>query len=920
MLRRNARLACSSILLAAAALPLAAQIPADHADLPRPGPAGTDGQRWCWVAPRADEPPPASDPRFAREPIDRFVHARLAAAGLSAAPPAEPATWLRRVSFDLCGLPPTLDELDAFLADPSPDARARVVDRLLASPQFGERWARHWMDLVRYADSMGHEFDFEILGAWRYRDWLIDAFNRDLPYDRFVVEHLAGDLLEAPRRDPDSGLPISALGTTGLLLHEEKHAPIDTKQAESDRLDNVIDVVSKTFLGVTLACARCHDHKFDPIPTSDYYSIYGVLASARSITRVLEPSGVSEQRATLAALAHERDALALQTARTELPARYRDWLAADPARLTALAALRPPALAAERDDDLVIFDAGETAPPSGHRHGPALVDAHVPVGPYVVQDQDGTTRVRAAPRALLHSARRAPREPGSQATRSFRIGKRYLHLLAAGRRTRFTVVLDGFRLVRGPIYDQYKQELGSDELRWHRVDLEMTAGRRAHVEFADLPAADPADPLHEGGWGNDGWFAVASVLLSDSPHAPEAPALPSEWVASPDRAAAALSRALAPGAEARELAVLDQAGLALPLEAAALRAASAAVSAAAEAIPEPILVTTLAEGDAVDEPIHVRGGTAKLGEPVPHRDLTALGGAALSGAGHGRLDWARRIASADHPLTARVLVNRVWHHLFGRGLVGSVDNFGKLGEEPTHPELLDWLARRFVEDDWSIKQLIRRIVLSETYGLASAHADAASAERAATLDPGIALLHRARVRRLQGEAIRDAMLALSGRLDLTRCGPSVPVHLTPFMDGRGRPSRSGPADGAGRRSVYLEVRRNFLDPFFLAFDQPIPATTMGARSVSNVPGQALALLNDPFAMEQAARWSQRIVASSGGDAAHAVGLLYRGAFARRPSEPELAAALAFLGEQPDETAWRELAHVLFNVKDFVFLE
>jgi hypothetical protein len=276
----------------------------------------------------------------------------------------------------------------------------------------------------------------------------------------------------------------------------------------------------------------------------------------------------------------------------------------------------------------------------------------------------------------------------------------------------------------------------------------------------------------------------------------------------------------------------------------------------------------------------------------------------------------------SNPLTARVMVNRVWHHLFGRGIVPTVDNFGVLGQVPSHPELLDFLARRFVHDQgWSVKALIRELVLSQTYQMSSRPTD----EFAEQTDPENVLLHRMNVRRLEGEAIRDAILSVSGRLQPSIGGPSVPVYLTPFMEGRGRPGSSGPLDGDGRRSLYMAVRRNFLPPMMLAFDAPIPFNSMGRRNISNVPAQALILMNDPFVVEEAARWAKREMVRQ--DAAERVQEMYHEAFSRPADETELSAAGEFIRDQakryglsaPDEKVWADFAHVLFNVKEFIYL-
>jgi hypothetical protein len=351
-------------------------------------------------------------------------------------------------------------------------------------------------------------------------------------------------------------------------------------------------------------------------------------------------------------------------------------------------------------------------------------------------------------------------------------------------------------------------------------------------------------------------------------------------------------------------------------------------------LPEPRRGPAMTEGTSEDERVFLRGNPKTVGPVVPRRMLSALAsdrGSPARAVGSGRLDLARRIADPANPLTARVAVNRIWHHLFGRGLVPSVDNLGALGDRPSHPELLDDLADRFVRDGWSIKRMVRELVLSSTFRMASTSPPEAEAN-----DPDNRLLHRMLVRRLEAEAIRDAILAVSGRLDGRMGGPGVEVHLTPFMDnyadGYGRPKSSGPLDGDGRRSLYLNVRRNFPTPILVAFDMPPPLATAGRRDVSNVPAQALILMNDPFVAQQARRWAARVLDIEGLDASGRVRRMYREAYARPPSEAELKTAVRFLESHAgelgvprdlwgdDERVWADFAHVLFNVKEFIFLK
>ncbi|MDP1796574.1 MAG: DUF1553 domain-containing protein, partial [Planctomycetaceae bacterium] len=348
-------------------------------------------------------------------------------------------------------------------------------------------------------------------------------------------------------------------------------------------------------------------------------------------------------------------------------------------------------------------------------------------------------------------------------------------------------------------------------------------------------------------------------------------------------------------------------------------------------MPTPRYVIGTTDGSAENEHLLIRGNPKKPGADMPRRNLEVFAmmsakplepiGPSAGEPGSGRDEWARGIVDSQNPLTARVIVNRLWQHHFGRGLVPTPDDFGKMGQPPTHPELLDWLAAELIHADWSLKHIQRLIVTSETYQMTSRVSDPAAEEA----DPNNLLLHRQSMQRLEAEAIRDGLLLLSGRLDDRLYGPSVLPFLTPFMEGRGRPG-SGPLDGDGRRSVYLNVRRNFLSPFFLAFDFPTPFTTMGKRSSSNVPAQALALMNNPLVVQQTAKWAEAVCAATN-DPTERITRLYRDAYSRPPTDAELQAAHTFLAAQAqeygspnDRRAWNDLAHVLANVKEFVFLE
>jgi hypothetical protein len=937
-------------------------------------------EHWCWQ--------PLTDPAVPQlqnlkskiqNPIDAFIRAKLSAAGLSPAPPAEPRVLIRRLSFDLVGLPPTLAEVDEFLRAYEHDRQQAIeslVDRLLASPHFGERWGRHWLDLVRYAESRGHEFDYNIPNAFEYRDYVIRALNADVPYDQFVTEHIAGDLLREPRRHPEHGGNESILGTGFWFLGEWIHSPVDIRKDECDRIDNQIDVFTKAFLGLTVSCARCHDHKFDAISQADYYALAGYLQS--SSYRLTRFETWEQDRAAASELAElDRQVgsqFGKQLAEVLRPqaAKLAEVLAAGGASLAqdlgveeielgnaeTIVDYRPSAASDELslarwNTDGYAFG---TAPV---RAGQFLTESLADEGPIWSTNGGAFVRVDAA-------APLAPGYEGDQGrlggwqrtgrtlkTPTWTLKTGQVHYLIEGAGHVYAAV-DSHAMLNGPLHNELSKDTGGNRdlpMRWITHDLSRYVGHRVHLQFS--PKAG------EG-------FRVLAVVEGERPPAPKARPnrLMTEALAAADDAAqaAALAKLVdstldltAAGTIVSDAQPPDRAALANWLarqepgkDAPAAKLAEIRRQAVeqraslVDRLNRPSRVAlAMWDGTAVNENLLIRGNHRTVGEVVPRRLLTAIcGDEAPSPSenesshdetrGSGRLELAQQLVDPANPFTSRVMVNRIWQHLLGRGIVPSVDNFGVLGQEPTHPELLDHLAQQFIREGWSVKRLIRTIILSDTYQQASGGTDAAlvAAEEA---DPQNLLFHRQNLRRLEGEAIRDAILMISGRLDRTQFGPSVPVHLTPFMQGRGRPGGSGPLDGAGRRSIYQAVRRNFLPPMMLAFDTPIPFSTVGRRNVSNVPAQALILMNDPFVIAEARRWAQRVVADRDHSPETRIRQMYLEAFSREPTAAETAAAREFLGMQAgeygltadaaehDERVWGDLAHVLFNVKEFVLL-
>jgi hypothetical protein len=837
-------------------------------------------------------------PVWARNPIDRFILAALEQRGLTPAPEAEKRTLIRRLSFDLTGLPPSPVEVEAFLRDSSPGAYESLVERLLASPQYGERWARHWLDLVRFAETAGHEFDYDIPNAFRYRDYVIRALNADLPYNQFVIEQIAGDLLDAPRRHPAEGFKESILGTGFYFLGEGTHSPVDVREDEMRRIDNQIDVISKTFLGLTVACARCHDHKFDPITNKDYYALAGFLHSSRYQQAPIDSPAQIAAGVTRLRSAKETIVTALRDAKASLPEPIRSR--ADETIAAGKAPISPATSRSERKD-LVFEDFHRDSYDGWSVTGDAFGERPSVAGDLRLVLDGRSPRLVTVPAGLAHSGLDSDRLVGVIRSRTFTIEHRFIHTLVAGQGGKINVLVDGFEKIRDPIYGGLTITVNhGDQPRWLTQDVGMWLGHTAYLEIADGAVADFSRATTQIVDGH-GYIAVVEIRMSNGP----APTM------SPPGS----------GGEIDLGAVVGTLRSARSPLADRLTAALEAARTVEASLADPALALCIADGTGVNERIHIRGSHKNLGEVVPRRFLEVLGGidssTSTSVDGSGRLELAQRMVDPSaNPLLPRVLVNRIWKHLFGEGIVKSTDDFGAMGQKPSHPELLDWLAAEFIARGWSIKQMQRLMVTSSTYRMTSVQSQVA--ER---FDPPNTYLHRMNVRRLEAEAIRDTLLSVSGRLEPTLYGASVPVYLSRFMEGRGRPGRSGPLDGDGRRSIYLNVRRNFLHPMFLAFDAPVPFSTMGRRNVSNVPAQALTLMNDPMVAGQARLWAERVLAGAGRSARARLDALYMSAFSRPPTEPEALASLAFLdGQDQSVLAWADLCHVLINMKEFIFVD
>lgn len=901
-------------------------------------------KHWAWQPIKRTVPLTIKDKAWAKNPVDAFVRAKLDANGLKPAPFADRRTLIRRVTFDLTGLPPTPDEIHAFLNDTSPNAWEKVVNRLLASPHYGERWARHWMDLVRYAETDGHEFDFDKPGAFQYRDYLIRAFNADVPFNQFVQEHVAGDLLPNPRRNPKNGWNESLVATAFWWLGEGKHSPVDLQTDEAERIDNQIDVFSKAFLGLGVACARCHDHKFDAISTKDYYALSGFLKSSRYQVADIQPSLTDAKRQEL-----HRFAAQMQT---QIAAKFAPQLSELPLTaefvLLPVAGETPEAFRTRREARVAELKRKTADAQTALSKSIVFADFRKPEtfaqwsrtgeawdmtpthGVILRVDPEKSEKITGAiGSGFAYSATVSDGLTGVLRSRSFVLSKPNVLFRVAGRNAKINLIIDGFQRIQYPIYGGLTLNVNTaDRVQWLSINVAKWIGQRAYIECSDNGA---------------GYLALDKILFSDSNAPPDAPnalllaalddAKLLTWADYQEEMKSAIAQAglawqngiLNQVADSRPTAELLDALLPKLAPSPELAALTASVRDRAKLVPAPVSVIALCDGTAENDAVHLRGNYKTLGSVVPRRFLESCGGTRIPppSEGSGRLKLAQQMTDAANPLLARVIVNRLWHHHFGRGIVATPDDFGMLGERPTHPELLDYLASELVRQKWSLKAMHRQILLSQTYKQSSRRADARTEER----DPQNALLHRMPIRRMEAEVLRDSLLAVSGRWDKTLYGQSVMPYLTEFMEGRGRPASSGPLDGAGRRSIYLSVRRNFLTPFFLAFDYPVPFSTIGRRTVSNVPAQALALMNNPFVMEMAKVWANSLVKSPL-TPEQRIDQMYETAFGRLPSSIERTDALQFLSDQAkaynsndpnDARVWADLCHVLFNVKEFILI-
>lgn len=959
-------------------------------------------------------------------PVDRFLLAKLEEQGLVPASPATPQTLARRLSLVLTGLPLSPEQLVKFVGDSDAQGLAveALVDALLASPQFGERWARHWLDVVRFTETHGNEWNYEVHHAWRYRDYLVRAFNADVPYDQFVREHIAGDLLAPPRWNETERFNESVIGTGFYRFGEVNHDDcISLPSLGYDIADNQIDTLTKAFQATTVACARCHHHKLDAVSMQDYYGLLGILRSSRLVSHGIDAPDVNAKllqrlvelkselrkelteiwsreaselsRFIIAACAQRANRPDSEALSKGLDAkRLEKWGAAlaaektpledpfEPLRLLAATTLAAPGGLAETGavatewSKLAMRYAQEDQQRTtfNQTHFETFADASRPMGEWQVGGQslrsgpgrsgdfavhvEGDAIVRAVLPAGIFTHSLSDKLNGTLRSPVLPRGKKQISFQVMGFHS------SAVRLVSNNCQLNYKnyRALISHDLHWEtfsppddRVALRTYAELMTmfdNPKFPDQLSALGGDkenyrlPWEKAAENPRSYFGVTRVVLHDQPEPPK-PELAhlrplfmgSELATIGDvaqRYATTVATAVrnfglnqATDEDARWLDALLRREL-FPNQIASsprLTELAKEYRHVESELALPRVVAGVGESSSgYDQPVFVRGDCTQPGDVAIRRYLEVLSSASDSykADGSGRRALAEEIASARNPLTARVLVNRIWHHLFGTGLVRTVDDFGHVGELPSHPELLDYLATQFMTEGWSIKRLIRSLVLTRTFQMSNQPSTAAR-ER----DPQNRWLQHYPARRMEAEAIRDSILGVSGRLDRRLFGPSV----QPFRDKDYADRRlfGGPLDGDGRRSLYIKNNLMERPKFLEAFNFPGGKVTQGRRDATNVPAQALALLNDPFVLQQADVWGTRLVARVRDSVSTRVESMFQTALGRLPTPEEhdrfeqTVLELAHLHHVPatevltSHLVWRDLGHAFFNLKEFIYI-
>jgi hypothetical protein len=939
---------------------------------------------WWSLQPLRPIPAPtAIEGEWSREPIDRFIKASLDNSRLPPAPLAQPEVLLRRLSFVLTGLPPSPALRKRYLETARLDgakAYEQLVGELLASPHFGERFARHWMDVVRYTDTYGYEWDNPAKGSHEYRDYLIRAFNGDLPYDQFVREQLAGDLLAKPRINHEWAINESLIGPMFYHMGEHRHgSSLEFNGVHQEMVNNKIDAFSKAFLATTVGCSRCHDHKLEAVSQRDYYALGAVFMTPRWTARVVDAPGKNDAAiARLQSLrADIRAAMAKEWKRTtEKPNAWpvKSWQSLLPPKPVIediaypLARLTAPGNVAANWNSLVSewraarearakhnkafrvladfarpgFPAGWVAEGDGMRFG------HVEDGTPLIALEGDAVLARLLPRGY-HTHTLSSKLPGALRMPPDHVvpGSRVSLKLAGGQFGGYLEVHENAFQGEGVKFLSNVQPSWytfADKTRVHgitRITYEF-ATSSLNPNFPPRTGLAAGLPNHDFGYDKRSWISITEIVSHDGPAAPQEmlDAFESLYRGETPQTANDVQRKVSvwfSGAVARwcegKLQPGDQPILEWLLTNKLLPNTAPVGSKLAKLLAEyrrveqeiafPRTVNSMDERETAKAgfAFNARGDVDSIGEFIQPDFLRMFAGrhSVAKCTGSGRLELAESLLHPDHPLTARVYANRVWHWVMGTGIVATPNDFGRLGEKPTHPELLDYLANELIREGWSTKKLVRRLVLSRTFRQAGVVTDEAQVR-----DPGNRLRHHYPTRRLEAEAVRDSLLAVSGRLDAKLYGrPILPPRVA--EDGAKR-LFAGPLDGNGRRSIYLQM--SIMEPpkFLVGFNLPDLRLPTGRRDTTNVPAQALILLNDPFVGAMARHWGRELVKARHTTPEERIRAMFVAVFARGPSDAEVQRWSAAVREfatpgQPslmhDDAAWSQLGHAFFNTKEFL---
>ncbi len=918
---------------------------------------------WAFVPPTAPAIPAVANKDWVRSPIDSFVLSALEAKGLQPVKSADARTLIRRATYDLTGLPPTPAEIQDFLNDKSPGAYAKVIDRLLASPRYGERWGRHWLDVARYADSNGLDENLVYKNAFRYRDYVIAAFNKDKPFNEFLTEQLAGDLL--PASDNLNTMYERWTATGFLTLGAKMLAEDDPMKMQMDIVDEQLDTTMRAFTGLTVGCARCHDHKFDPIPTADYYSLAGIFKSSKTMEHfkvvakwheyVLAPKADRDRLA-----AHEASIEAKRKETGKIVKAENEKLANE--AMNRVGAYLKAAAHVQRDEQIQVapvetggisrdagsFDNGNVPRKLEKKKsnvekdtkGPHFAEYKVIVaadGNYQVDTLEeekgaGTADLWVNGVWMKRGAdpvqnREASPEAGGWsylAIVPLKKGENVIRLEHASRFPYFEkLLLSPNTLSTIPLTDvQVAAKYGvNPSFLEQLVDyMKRSNGATASVLYAwetlgtDASRTAWASPVAKLFDGVTGANALASKYETLFQQALK------EGKTSTDPAIKALHEFLvekfgpfrAPDNARRYYAksVRD--------EVMAMEAETKRLEVATPVYPKAMGVT---EGEIADAKIHNRGSHWTLGAEVPRRFLRAVSGDQQTSVGpkeSGRLQLAQWMTQKDHPLTSRVMANRIWRWHFGKGIVPSTDNFGRLGEKPTNQPLLDWLAVEFVKQGWSVKALHRQIMLSNVYQL-STDLDAKSAE----VDPENTLLWRANRRRLEGEAIRDGIMSVSGGLRFDMGGSILTYKDRQYVAN----TTKGSSVDYDRpiRAAYIPVLRSSLYEVFQAFDLPDPTSPNGDRDSTVVAPQALFMMNSSVMLNHSKKMAESLLNQASLDDQARIREAYERALGRQPSAKEVDQGLTFISRMQEEwkgdkvNAWQSYCKSLLASNEFIYL-